>query len=88
MIAEYSKRFNKNFRKRIASNPKLASQFINRLQLLANDPSHPTLKLHKLTGKLNHLHSFSLTGDIRVLFEKISDKEIFLYDIGSHNQVY
>jgi len=33
-------------------------------------------------------YAFSITGDIRVIYQKISDEEIILVDIGSHNQVY
>ncbi len=88
MIVGYSKAFNKSFQKRIAFDSKLVSQFLNRLQILLNNPTHPLLKLHKLSGSLGNLYSFSVTGDVRVLFEKVSDDEILLRDIGSHNQVY
>ena len=88
MIVRTDPKFDKHYIMRIASNKKLDKQFQVRIRLLSSDPKHPLLKLHKLSGNLENLYSFSITGDIRVLFEKISDNEIMLRDIGSHNQVY
>ena len=42
---------------------------------------------HKLIGSLEGFRSFSITGDIRVVYRK-DGAEIELYDIGTHNQVY
>lgn len=88
MIINADPKFVKHYKKRILSNAKLDSQFQNRLKLLAENPTHPLLRLHRLSGKLCGFFSFSVTGDIRVLFEEISENEILLRDIGSHNQVY
>lgn len=54
---------------------------------MENDPADPSLKSHKLSGFKKGLRSFSLTGDMRVVF-RIDGEIIRLYDIGSHNQVY
>lgn len=81
------RRFRKNFKLRIVNNPKLVKKFEERLNLFIVDPKNPLLKDHQLTGKMNIYRSFSLTGDIRVVY-KIEGKAIELYDIGTHNQVY
>ncbi len=46
------------------------------------------LKTHKLSGRLKDLWSFSLSGDIRVIFDKIVKEIIILVDIGSHSELY
>jgi len=88
MIVHSSHFFDKNFKKRVSSNKKLVIQFQERLQIFINQSNHRLLKTHELTGPKKGLSAFSITGDIRVVFRKISETEVVLVDIGSHNQVY
>ncbi|HUS60344.1 MAG TPA: type II toxin-antitoxin system mRNA interferase toxin, RelE/StbE family [Nevskiaceae bacterium] len=83
----YHKTFRDHFKRRIAPNKKLQSRFYNRLNLLIQDPQNPLLKRHQLKGKKRNYWSFSVTGDIRVVY-RIESKTLFLYDIGTHVQVY
>ncbi|MDO8619438.1 MAG: type II toxin-antitoxin system mRNA interferase toxin, RelE/StbE family [Candidatus Daviesbacteria bacterium] len=87
MQIKYHREFAKNYKKRIAQNLKLVNQFQKQLEKFIQDPNNPILKDHKLIGKKSEFRAFSITGDIRVVY-KIVDEEIWLYDIGSHNQVY
>jgi addiction module RelE/StbE family toxin len=81
------KTFEKHFKQRIRSNKNIADQFKARLaQFIAGERGHP-LNDHALTGKLAGKRSFSITGDIRVIYIEFEDAIVFL-DIGSHNQVY
>ena len=87
MQIKYHKNFQKSFKKRIAPYPKLVAQFQKHLTLFIENPENPTLKDHKLVGQKLNLRAFSVTGDIRVVYKKVKD-ELWLFDIGSHNQVY
>ncbi len=87
MRIKYHRQFYKNFKKRISSNPQLAVRFQARLNLFIENPNDSVLKDHKLTGKLSTYRAFSITGDIRVVY-KIVNNDLWLYDIGTHNQVY
>lgn len=80
--------FLKNYQKRIASNTVLVKKFSSRYKLFLKDRSNPILRDHKLSGTLKGYRSFSITGDIRVLYEQIGSHFIEFYDIGTHNQVY
>jgi addiction module RelE/StbE family toxin len=80
-------RFEKNFRTRIASNPKLAKQFEQRLALFMNGIRDYPIEDHTLIGSMKGLRSFSVGGDIRVVYRETDEYYEFL-DIGSHNQVY
>lgn len=62
--------------------------FIQRIQILQQNPRHPLLKIHKLKGKLKDFYAFSLGGDLRVCFIWFDKNTIRLYKIGTHNQVY
>ena len=87
MQIKYHRRFLKNYRKRIAPDKNLANRFKHRLELRLKDPASAIIKDHRLIGKLKQYRSFSVTGDIRAVYQ-IEDNTIKLYDIGSHNQVY
>lgn len=87
MPLKYTKNFLKNYTKRISPNAKLVKRFEKKLQLFIKDPANPVLKNHKLLGAKQNLQSFSVTGDIRVVYLR-KDKTVYLIDIGTHAQVY
>jgi mRNA-degrading endonuclease YafQ of YafQ-DinJ toxin-antitoxin module len=82
-----TKLFDKNFIRAIRSNTKLRLKFYSRVNLFQQHRSHHLLHDHKLKGKLNAYHAFSITGDVRVIYEEHSDHYRFV-DIGTHAQVY
>jgi len=60
-----------------------------RVSALQQDPFQPGLGLHQLTGKLSGCHAVRLTYSYRItLTLLISEHEIILLDIGSHDEVY
>ena len=87
MIIRYHKRFLKHFKQRIVSNLSLDRKYTKRLQLFLSDPKQALLNDHALHGDLEGYRSFSVTGDIRVVY-RYEDENIKFYDIGTHNQVY
>lgn len=88
MIIKSNPNFDKDYRKRIKPNKQLDHQFRKRLDIFVNNPGHPLLHDHKLKGNKKELRSFSITGDIRVVYRMIDSETIELLEIGSHNQVY
>jgi len=59
------------------------------IQLLENNPYHPSLRLHKLQGKLNQFSSVSIDMKYRIVIDFIIvDDVIILIDVGSHDDVY
>jgi len=88
MIVGSTHDFDKKFKKRISFNSKLVGQLKERINLFIEQPNHELLRVHSLAGSRKGYCAFSITGDIRIVFKKISDDEIILVDIGSHNQVY
>lgn len=85
---DYHQRFLKSYTKRIKPNQKLEFIFRQRVQQFCLDPHCPQLHNHQLTGKLKNLYSFSINGDIRLIYQWIDDNTVFFLDISSHNQVY
>lgn len=87
MEIHYDKNFKKHFNSRIKPYSALQKKFLSRLELFLKDNKDPSLKDHQLHGKKSELRSFSITGDVRLVY-KIIGNELWLCDIGSHNQVY
>lgn len=64
--------------------PKLKSS----LDVLAENPFHPTLHIKPLTGKLSDHYSLRFGGDHRVIFRFVSEKSIYLVDVGHRKDIY
>lgn len=88
MKVDYHKKFQKDYSKRVRSNRNIDRIFKEKLALFVENPNDPSLKDHALAGKLKHLRSFSITGDIRVIYCRIGKDLVLFLDVGSHNQIY
>ena len=51
----FSSSFQRAFKKRIKGNTKLESRFWAKLEIFTNNPFDPSLRTHKLSGKLKDL---------------------------------
>lgn len=81
--------FLRQARKFFKKHPDLKDRFARVLADLQADPFQPRLGLHPLSGKLAGCHAVSLTHSYRLtLTLMITEKEIILLDIGSHDEVY
>ena len=81
--------FLRQARKFFKKHPDLKPRFAKVLADLQRDPFQPQLELHPLTGKLAGCHAISLTDSYRItLTLLITEQEIILLDIGSHDEVY
>ncbi len=81
------------FNRLIKRNPDLRSAIEQTLNQLSEDPFHPSLQTHKLTGDLAGIWSASIDYKLRILFEFVNDVEsqeqsILLLNLGSHDDVY
>jgi mRNA-degrading endonuclease YafQ of YafQ-DinJ toxin-antitoxin module len=84
----FSSAFKRAFKKRIKGNLDLEEKFWQKLELFTLNPYEPSLKTHKLSGKLKELWSFSVDYDERVLFYFTEGEKAVFVDIGSHDEVY
>lgn len=88
IIVKFNTNFVKSYGKRIKNDKKLKIQVGNRIDLFKNDRLNSILKDHQLKGGKIKYRSFSITGDIRVIYYFQSENIAIFVDIGSHNQVY
>lgn len=84
---KYSRKFKKAFSARIQSKKKLRKQFVERVDLFNQGHRDQPINDHALAGKMKGLRSFSVSGDIRIIYRETAEFYEFL-DVGSHAQVY
>jgi proteic killer suppression protein len=85
----YTESYLKRAGKFIKKHPDLISQYEKTLKILEINPYHPSLRLHKLQGKLSELYSVSINISYRItIISLIKDDKIIPIDLGSHDEVY
>lgn len=85
----YTDSYNKRAKKFLKKHPEILEQYRKTLKLAELDITHPSLRLHELTGKLKGIHSISINLSYRVtLYLQIIEKELIPIDIGAHDDVY
>ena len=67
---------------------KLANRVEKQLSLFQNNPKHPSLRLHKLTGNFENRWSISITINVRMVYLKLEENVAYFIAIGTHDQVY
>ena len=61
----------------VKKDPELIIQYEKTLKILEIDPHHPSLRLHRLKGKLKDLHTISINISYRITLEfYFNDKEM------------
>jgi len=85
----YTPGYNKRAARFIRKHPELITQYEKTLKLLEINPFHPSLRLHRLKGRLSELHSISINISYRITLELvIQDQDIIPIDVGGHDEVY
>lgn len=77
----FTKRFEKHFKDLNAQEKK---QLRNKLQLLSENPMHPSLRTKRIQGTRD-LFECSVNMDIRIIWYYEGDKMIILIDVGHHD---
>ncbi len=86
-----SKVFIRSAKKFVKKSPQIIDDIEETLELLSEDAFYPSLKTHKLKGKLEGSWACSAGYDLRIVFGFIQHDEteaILLEDIGTHDDVY
>jgi addiction module RelE/StbE family toxin len=82
-------RFKKKAKKFLKKHQNLKNKFETIIKKLAENPFEPSLKTHKLQGSLKDLWSCSLNYEYRIILNIIIiEEEVYLIDIGTHDEVY
>lgn len=87
MKIHLSKKFKKKLDKIYNKDRKIVSLIDKQLGIFKNNPCHPSLRLHKISGKKTENWSITVRGNLRIIFT-FYQEGILLVDIGSHDEVY
>jgi len=73
----------------VRRHPNMRRRYEKTLELLEINPFHPSLRLHKLKGRLSDLYSASIDLSYRITIEfLIQDNTIIPVNVGPHDDVY
>ena len=76
-------KYSKKSRSFLKIHPELVAPYKKTIILLKTNPFHPSLRLHKLKGRLNHYQSVTINMQYRILIDFIiQDDQVILIDIG------
>lgn len=78
----YSTKFAKEYKK-IPTSVKRAAE--KKEKLFRKDLNSPSLKTHKLTGKLKVYSAFSIDYHYRIIFELKEKDVIWFHSVGTHS---
>jgi addiction module RelE/StbE family toxin len=88
----WSKSFVRAYKRNLQRYPHLESDIERVLRVLVENPFDAQLRTHKLKGKLEGIWACSVAYDCRLVFEFIKspskEDDIFLIEIGTHEEVY
>lgn len=85
----YTESYLKRVAKFIKRHPEILPQYEKTLKLLELNPSHPSLRLHRLSGPLRELYSVPINISYRITLEfLLEDGMIVLVNVGSHAELY
>ncbi len=78
----YKPNFIRQFNKLL---PKLKDEVEEKILLFQHEPRHPSLRTHKLGGKLKGFLAFSVNYSYRVVFLWENKKSAVLLAVGDHS---
>ncbi len=82
-----TKSYERQLIKFIRRHPELREHYIKTLKLLEINPKHPSLRIHKLQGKLQAYSSVSINMKFRIMIDFVmKDDVVILISIGSHRE--
>jgi len=85
----FTESYNRRARRFLKRRPDLMKQYEKTLELLQLNPGHPSLRLHRLKGRLSDLYSVSINLTYRITIDFLIDQETIIpIDVGSHDEVY
>lgn len=88
MKAKFSPLVQKDIIKIQEKNKKLADRIEKQIALFEENPKHPSLRTHKLTGSLSNLCSISISISIRMVYILLDENTALFVRIGTHDEVY
>lgn len=85
----YTPGYNRRAKRFLKAHAELLPQYEKALRLLEINPFHPSLRLHRLRGRLSELYSASINIRYRLTLEVfVQEGKVIPVDVGLHDAVY
>lgn len=88
MNVSLSPRLEQEILKITSKDAKLLVEIQKQLKFFKQNPKHPSLRTHKLSGNLKDSYSISITKSLRMIYTKNPDGSIYFFKLGTHEEVY
>lgn len=88
MKVTYSVSFKREYKAWQKRNQNKTELLLKAINLFIENPFHPTLRTHKLRGKLQDCFAFSIAYDLRIVFYFEDAEHAVFIALGSHDEVY
>ena len=89
MVVKFSKNFENKLVKFGRRDKSVFRKLKKQIELLKDNVSYPSLRLHKLDSVVEDMWSLSLDRKVRVIFIwDVENDEVYFINIGNHDQVY
>jgi len=88
MNAKFSPSVQKELEKIQQKDRKLANRIEKQIALFEENPKHPSLRTHKLSGTMGNMWSISITISIRMVYVFLDQSSVIFVKIGTHDEVY
>ncbi len=85
----YTETYIKRAKNFLNKHPEIISQYKKTLKLIEINIFHPSLRFHKLKGRLSDLYSVSINISYKICIDFIiRENTVIPIDIGKHDDVY
>lgn len=85
MKIRFHKNFDKRYKKLHSSQKK---RFKEKIEVFLKDEFDPILNNHPLRGKYKGYRSINVTGDLRAVYKRETNKRIIFVTIDKHSNLY
>ena len=82
MIIDYSPEFRRRFRKLPRA---IKEKALEKEQIFRKDSRDPSLKTHKLSGKLSGCLAFWIDHKNRIIFSFVNSTHVYFLSVGDHD---
>lgn len=85
---KFTGKYQKNLSGLLVDNPLIRDEIDKRVGWFVNNPNDTRLDNHSLTGRMESKWAFSITPDIRIVYESLGKNTVRFLAIGIHGRVY
>ncbi len=88
MHIKTSGKFDRQKKDLLLQQPELKTPIFDSIRQFQKNPKDTRLGAHPLKRKMTGTYAFSVTDDIRIIFEKTGPQTVRFIGIGTHPQMY